>query len=270
MAPAKAPDDKKLAEALLAGSDGQPRKATGSGASPGLFPGGKAGQPLLERALTLELVEKCAGPPPTGKKKAAATPLIRVTAKGRDWALQQLKPREALEGLHAVFRKQSELLRPAGAEVETIQSQLGVLQHSFEQVQQAIRSASSRREQELAGLGANLRAVLSALERLTADGASVPASAHPPLNVEVESFVRRWQQERHVDCPLPELYHHLCKHSPRLSIGAFHDLLRDLHNNGRVRLGGWSGPLDRLPEPELALFISSKVMYDAHVPSHNQ
>jgi hypothetical protein len=270
MAPAKVSDDKKLAEALLAGSDGQPRKATGSGATPGLFPGGKGGQALLERALTLELVERCAAPPPTGKKKAAAAPLVRVTPKGRDWALQQLKPREALEGLHAIFRNQNELLRPGGAELETIQSQLGVLQQSFEQVQQAIARASSRREQELAGLGATVRVVLSILGQLTAEGASVPAPAHPAVDAEAESFVRRWQQERHTDCPLPDLYHHLCKHSPGLSIGAFHDLLRDLHRTGRVRLGGWSGPLDRLPEPELALFISSKVMYDAHVPSHDR
>jgi hypothetical protein len=88
----------------------------------GLPSGGKAGQALLERALTLELVEKCAGPAPTGRKKVAATPHIRVTPKGRSWALQQLKPREALEGLHAVFRKQSEMLHPGGSELETIQA----------------------------------------------------------------------------------------------------------------------------------------------------
>jgi hypothetical protein len=269
MPPAKVPDDKKLAEALLAGSDGQPRKATGGGKSPGLFPGGKGGLALLERALTLELVEKCEGPPSTGKRKTAATPFVRVTPKGREWASRQLKPREVLEGLYTAFRKQSELLRPGGAELETIQSQLGGLQHSFQQVQQAIASASTRRQQELADLGATLREVLSALERLTADGPSLPTPAHPSLDAEAEGFVRRWQQERHTDCPLPELYNHLRKQSPALTIGAFHDLLRDLHHRGRVRLGGWSGPLDRLPEPELALFISSKVMYDASVPSHD-
>jgi hypothetical protein len=51
---------------------------------------------------------------------------------------------------------------------------------------------------------------------------------------------------------------------PRLTIGAFHDALRRLADGGRLRLSGWPKILDDVPDPQLALFVSSKVTYSAH------
>jgi hypothetical protein len=90
------------------------------------------------------------------------------------------------------------------------------------------------------------------------------------IGTEAEDFVRRWHHEQRSDCPLPELYRHLCQRFPSLSVGAFHDLLRSLYRSDRIRLGGWGESLDRMPSPELALFISSEVMYYAHVPSRDR
>ena len=48
-----------------------------------------------------------------------------------------------------------------------------------------------------------------------------------------------------------------------MQVGGFQDLMRTLHDNNVIRLAGWSGSLDRIPEPEFALFVSNKVMYYA-------
>jgi hypothetical protein len=90
-------------------------------------------------------------------------------------------------------------------------------------------------------------------------------SGHASLPLDAEGFVRRWQQEQRTDCPLPELYRYLRQRAPGLSIGAFHDLLRSLYERDRVRFTMWNGSLDRMPSPELALLISSEVMYYANV-----
>jgi hypothetical protein len=65
------------------------------------------------------------------------------------------------------------------------------------------------------------------------------------------------------DCPLPELLRHLRELLPRLTIGQFHDALRQLHDAGVIRLQPWSGPLYQIPEPALALLAGHQVAYYA-------
>ena len=91
-----------------------------------------------------------------------------------------------------------------------------------------------------------------------------------PVKEEIESFLRAWQEERGADCPLPALYRHLKTRAHDLTVGAFHDILRSLHASGQLRLTGWGGTLDEMPEPELTLFVSNKVMYYAHLASRSE
>jgi hypothetical protein len=48
-----------------------------------------------------------------------------------------------------------------------------------------------------------------------------------------------------------------------LTIGQFHDGLRELHNREQVYLHPWTGPLYELPEPAYALLIGHEVAYYA-------
>lgn len=66
-----------------------------------------------------------------------------------------------------------------------------------------------------------------------------------------------------VGLPFDELYKQLTKIYPDLTIGQFHDALRLIHQADRIRLGGWPRMLEEMPDPELALFIRSKVIYYA-------
>ncbi len=64
------------------------------------------------------------------------------------------------------------------------------------------------------------------------------------------------------DCPLPELFRALSL-TESLTIGAFHDCLRQLHADGTVSLPAWTGPLYALPEPQYALLIGHGIAYYA-------
>jgi hypothetical protein len=65
------------------------------------------------------------------------------------------------------------------------------------------------------------------------------------------------------DCPLPELYRKVKAHTPAVTIGQFHDALRRLHQEGKVYLHPWAGPLYDLPEPPYALLVGHQVAYYA-------
>ena len=64
------------------------------------------------------------------------------------------------------------------------------------------------------------------------------------------------------DCPLPDLFRALAVNQP-LTIGEFHDCLRQLHADGAVSFTAWAGPLYALPEPQYALLIGHGIAYYA-------
>ena len=64
-------------------------------------------------------------------------------------------------------------------------------------------------------------------------------------------LARRHEVSRLDDCPLPELYRHLKTGNATVTHGQFHDLLRRLHDDGKIYLHPWTGPLYELPEPAL-------------------
>jgi hypothetical protein len=64
------------------------------------------------------------------------------------------------------------------------------------------------------------------------------------------------------DCPLPELYRKL-ETIATVSVGLFHDALRQLHDDHQIYLHPWTGPLYTLPEPAFALMVGHEVAYYA-------
>jgi hypothetical protein len=64
------------------------------------------------------------------------------------------------------------------------------------------------------------------------------------------------------DCPLPELFRAVA-HNRALTIGEFHDCLRQLYADGKITLPAWTGPLYALPEPQYALLIGHGIAYYA-------
>ena len=60
-----------------------------------------------------------------------------------------------------------------------------------------------------------------------------------------------------------ELFRRLQALSPGLTLGAFHDALRRLHDGGHIYLHPWTGPLYDIPEPACALLVGHMVAYYA-------
>jgi hypothetical protein len=65
------------------------------------------------------------------------------------------------------------------------------------------------------------------------------------------------------DCPLPELFRHLKSYQANVTLGQFHDMLRELLADRKIYLHPWTGPLYELPEPACALLAGHEVAYYA-------
>lgn len=253
--------EEKLLQGLLKAINGAPMRLTGP---TGMF-SGRGGSGLADQAINLGYLEHCDPPPLVrpSRNRTRPAPHGQITTKGRDWVQQQAKPSELLKELLAALEKQRDVLR-GEADVSVVQAQLANLQHSFNEVQQAIqvltvqnRSSSTRSLDTLEAVSQQVRLLLSDEHQPTRN-----IGSH--LQSKVLAFIQTWRQQRGGDCPLPELYRHLSLDRDTLTIGTFHDLMRAMHEQKQLSLTGWGGSLDRMPDPDLALFISNKVMYYAH------
>ena len=79
----------------------------------------------------------------------------------------------------------------------------------------------------------------------------------------LESLSRRQSDRTAEDCPLPELYRQARQAAGALTIGSFHDGLRQLLEDGSIYLHPWAGPLYALPQPPLALLVGHEIAYYA-------
>jgi hypothetical protein len=78
------------------------------------------------------------------------------------------------------------------------------------------------------------------------------------------SCLSEWHNSGHSsDCSLPELYRHVIRGTPGLTIGHFHDGLRRLYEQEKIYLHPWTGPLYEMPVPPLALLVGHEIAYYA-------
>lgn len=167
---------------------------------------------------------------------------------------------------------------PAGGqELSVLSKKLDGLSAQVDGLRTAVRAELTKRSESasdyrnlLAAVETKVREAVEQTRKLSATPAPVttPAATSPTrddnLASDIVEIVTGWRRERHGGCPLDELYPRLAARHPSLTPGRFHDALRDLHQSGAITLTGWAKSLFELPRPELALFISDKVMYYAN------
>jgi hypothetical protein len=265
--------DAELFALLARAGDGAAHREQKSAKADGLFPAGAKGKALVAAARARGLIESCPdpnAPVPRVKGKAPKLTHVKLTAAGREQLFQHLSPKAALEALHRLLEsRQSTQAR--GDEAGPLAAQVGELRTAVDRLQAELASAASRRRDEAAEwqrlLGVVEGKVAEAVIQTRAHTTPGPTPAVPDdrgLEGEAVRFVGDWSRDRGHGCRLDELKAHLDAISPGLTVGAFHDLLRRLHNTGQVRLTGWGQTLDEIPRPDLALFVSHKVMYYVH------
>jgi hypothetical protein len=165
-----------------------------------------------------------------------------LTERGLAYVLNQVSPKQALEEL-----------------VRTLQAR---------QAQVAELLTVTRQWQ--AGLDVLQATVAKVLQQIQQPGHNafpVAANGEPEtLAADLMACLIQWQASGATgDCSLPELYRRVHPAAPSLTIGHFHDNLRRLHEEERIYLHPWTGPLYEIPEPPYALLVGHEVAYYASV-----
>lgn len=163
------------------------------------------------------------------KRQSADGELYSITAIGLEHLQNETSPREVLDDVARTIEARGAQLSELIAATTALQSEWSGMQRLVAGLQSRITAASDSSLQDL-------RVILE-----------------------------DWRSAS--DCPLPELYRRLNGKQPQVTIGRFHDQLRQLHADDAVYLHPWTGPLYALPEPEYALMVGHEVTYYASVRS---
>lgn len=215
----------------------------GTKAAPGLFAASRPAKQAAQRCQDeghLRLVR-------SETKGKTVREFYTLSHKGLAHLLNQVQPKQVLE----------DLVRA----VEARQSQIGELVTVARQTQAGLDALKAVAERVLRTVGP---ADLNELHRqFLANGKSNPADTWLPAALDQ---LRQWHALGvPEDCPLPELYRRLRPGAGDLSIGRFHDGLRQLHDREQIYLHPWTGPLCEMPEPPFALLVGHEIAYYASI-----
>jgi hypothetical protein len=204
--------------------------------APGLFPATATARQAAQRCKDEGLLRVEADPQSAGREVAAITP------KGLEYLLTRVSPRQVMEDFVRVLEARHGQIEELIAVARQMQRGIEGLKTSVELVLPHVRPAAPP--------------VPSANGHHAAPATDWPAATLARLN--------EWHAAGSPDdCPLPELYRRVSGGETAPTIGAFHDALRRLHDDGRLYLHPWTGPLYALPEPAFALLVGHEIAYYA-------
>jgi hypothetical protein len=176
----------------------------------------------------------------TEAKAKTVQEICAITEKGLAFVLGQLSPKSVLESL--------------------------VLALNSRQAQLAELAASARQTH------ADFDALKTTIEKVLAEVVKAPpplapgpsANGSEAWKATALAHLAEWSTSRPAeDCPLSDLYQHARKQTPTLSLGRFHDGIRQLHEEQKIYLHPWTGPLYELPDPACALLVGHEIVYYA-------
>jgi hypothetical protein len=166
--------------------------------------------------------------------------ICAITDKGRDWLLAQSSPRQVLEDFVRVLEERQKQVAELHAATRNLAASLESLQTTVKQILPA-----------------------PAEPHHNGPKSTLACAAGSEWKPAVPEILEQWHAGSAGDCPLPALYRRLQSSHSHLTIGRFHDGLRELHEQHKVYLHPWTGPLYQLPEPPFALLIGHFVAYYA-------
>jgi hypothetical protein len=208
----------------------------GSKAQPGLFAATALGKQAARHCLDEGLLRVLR----TETRGKTTCEVCTISDKGLTYLLGQTSPRQVLEDFLRVLEARQNQLGDLVAAARQMHAGLDALRASAEQVLQQVRTGPPP--------GTN--------------GHAKPAG--DAWTEQAVTLLDRWQASgASEDFPLPDLYQRLRASAPDLSIGRFHDGLRRLHDQERIYLHPWTGPLHDLPEPPYALLVGHEIAYYA-------
>lgn len=225
----------------------------GTKAKPGFFTGtSAAAKEAAQACLDGGWIE------PTGEfqgKGKTQKPLYRITTSGVRHAIENSETAVLLKDLLAALDQSRGALRALRDGIDDAGARIG---RQIEQHQMAVGELLKKTQPP------DLDDCLKAISSQPADDSSRPANGAPVPADWLERVVTYCHdfKKRHSygNCPLPDLYHHVAE-PLGLSIGQFHDGIRELVAKKRVRLHPFSGAAYQLKEEQYALLAGQEIKY---------
>lgn len=210
----------------------------GTKASPGLFADGAAAKQMAQYCKEAGLVQILR----TEKKGKTTHEICTITEKGIAYLVSELSPKAVLE----------EFVRAVEARRRQVEEVVEVARHC---------------QATFAALKTQVERVLTQVKpAVPLPSTTVPPHSNGPgpWKTDVLTYLTHWPASHpNEDCPLPELYQQARQTAPALTIGQYHDGLRQMHEQGQVYLHPWTGPLYEIPQPAYALLVGHAVAYYA-------
>ncbi|MDA1012972.1 MAG: hypothetical protein O3A00_00795 [Planctomycetota bacterium] len=279
-----------LTKAML---DPKPLPLRGTNAKPGIFTGGSK---VLIEAAALAAANGWVEPTGEVRKQGKKTnDLYRISQAGIEFALQNCGELTLLRELLDVSDSHREFLRAMPGQLEEVfrairgqlDEVLGAMRGQLENtgksliVQNDLVGRLLKRESLLAT--ATAQAAIAAQAAVgpqvaassTATSAA-PNAAAPSMQADAQhgdmkwltaavEFVRDYRRRNpQQTCPLPDLFRHVGQ-SNLISIGQFHDGLRQLVREQRLALHPYTGPMYQLKDEQYALLLGQEIKFYADI-----
>ena len=227
--------------------DPTPRPLMGTRARPGIF----VGSSQVVKAAAALCVEN-GWLAPTGEKQGkgkTAKDLYRITPAGIEYALQHSEALTLLRELLGASDALREALRSIQGKLDEASQGLNAQNGVLGQLRERVSPP-------------DLSAVLEAVAPVPASPVTVAHDNWLAAAVDfLRGYRRRNPQQR---CPLPELYRHVSR-SNSISIGRFHDGLRQLVREQRIALHPYTGPMYQLKDEQYALLLGQEIKFYADI-----
>jgi hypothetical protein len=204
---------------------------------------GEAAAQAREKGL-LEVVR-------TESKGKTTIEWVRTTPNTVEFLHQRESPVQALRDLQIVLQTNR----------DAVPLWLAEMRRELQNLASRLADEAQRWTHRLDALSGQVEA---ALRRAEAAGPQLPdgAAADAPWALDALAYLdHRRTAGATDDCPLPELFAALRRGSPDLSVNAFHDGLRRLHDRRALRLVPFTGPPSGIQEPEYALLDGANLFY---------
>jgi hypothetical protein len=208
----------------------------GNKKSPGLFATTAAAKQAAQRCKDEGYLRVLASQS-QGKRQLE---ICTITEKGLACLLSQVSPKQVLEELVRSLKGREAQVGELLATAREWQTALETLQGTVQTVLQQIQKPAN------------------------AAGPMPSANGSEAWPAAVVAYLVQWQTSgASGDCPLPKLCRQAQATASGLTIGHFHDGLRRLHEQEKIYLHPWTGPLYEIPEPAYALLIGHEIAYYA-------
>jgi hypothetical protein len=238
-----------LARAL---SDAGPKLLFAPGTTPSFFGSKKkADEPAAHLCVDRGWLQSTGEFVGKGKSKQEK---YRLTPEGVRAALEQSETPQLLRGLGEGLNKQVEHLKAVRDQIGQLLGEIGPVVQSVAALERRIQPPSLEEIRKQLG------------------SATTPAPASP------RALPSAWQdrvaqlaaeqraRDRFQPVSLPALLQKIRGEQPDLTLGQYHDGLRSLRQQGRIRLIPFTRALATIDDPSNALFLDGEVMYYVDVP----